>query len=734
MHCLVLKGTTTTHQCGVKTMKRRLAISTFVALLVWNQASLSLTKEIEMTSLSPTLAHKRATDLITHFISNYHYKKTPLDDQLSSRILDKYIESLDPNRSYFIEEDINSFQKYRTQLDDSLRGADLSPAFEIFKVFRIRVDQRVNFSLQQLKKEQDFAVDEEYFFDRKEAPWAKDLQALDELWRKRLKNDILSLKLSDKKTDKLSDVLKKRYNSLARRTHQLNSEDVFQFFMNAYTTSIEPHTSYFSPRTSENFDIQMRLSLEGIGAVLQSDDEHTLVKEIIVGGPADLNKELQAEDKIVGVGQGTGTKEPIVDVVGWRLDDVVDLIRGPKDSHVRLEVLPKAAGVGGARKVISLKRNKINLEEQAAKSYLIDLPVTNPTTQGKTTKKIGIIDLPTFYLDFAALSRGEKDYRSSTRDVKKLIEDLRKENIEGLIIDLRSNGGGSLLEATSLTGLFIETGPVVQVKDAIGRIEINDDSDPTITYTGPLAVLVNRYSASASEIFAGAIQDYRRGVLIGEPTFGKGTVQNLIDLNRFDDRSENTLGHLKTTIAQFFRVSGNSTQHRGVVPDIIFPTALDNADYGEKSYKNALPWASVTPATYRAALAPVEAFEAARYQHEQRIALDPAFKLLMEEMQTIKKLQDRESVSLSELIRKTERDDIELKNKQREVRHEDIAKTLPTLIKHENHRKPAETKKDDDHKPESKDILLIEAARILHDLINGKSDPAVKPQLVIHKD
>ena len=707
-------------------MKKIFVISTILTILVWSQAGSTLTKETELNALTPTLSHKRATDLITHFISNYHYKKTPLDDQLSEKIFDKYIESLDPNRSYFIEEDINNFNQYKTKLDDSLRDANLHPAFEIFRVFRKRVDQRVNFALQQLDKKQDFSVNEDYVFDRKESPWAKNLLDLDELWRKRLKNDILSLKLSEKKPDELKGLLKKRYENLARRTHQLNSEDVFQFFMNAYTTSIEPHTSYFSPRTSENFDIQMRLSLEGIGAVLQSEDEHTMVKEIIVGGPADLNKELQPEDKIIGVGQGK--TEPVVDVVGWRLDDVVDLIRGPKDSHVRLEIIPKSTGVGGARKLITLKRNKINLEEQAAKSYLIELPVTNT----KKTKKIGIIDLPTFYLDFAALSRGEKDYRSSTRDVKRLIDDLRKENIEGLIIDLRSNGGGSLLEATSLTGLFIETGPVVQVKDAIGRIEINDDPDPAISYTGPLAVLVDRYSASASEIFAGAIQDYRRGVIIGEPTFGKGTVQNLIDLNKYDDRSENTLGHLKTTIAQFFRVSGNSTQHRGVVPDIIYPTSQSTEDYGERAYKNALPWASVTPAAYQAALAPVEAFEIARGQHEQRIAIDPAFKLLMEDLETIKVLQEKNSVSLIEKKRQTERDDSELKSKQREARYKDIAKTLPVLVKREKPVRKIESKDDDADIAEKEDILLIEAARILNDLINENTRPIPKPQLVKH--
>ncbi len=707
--------------------KRRILLI-LLALLVYGQTAYSLTKEIELDDLAPSPAQKRATDLITHFISNYHYKRTPLNDQLSQKILDKYIESLDPNRSYFLAKDIQTFEKYRNNLDDALRKSDLRPAFEIFKLFRKRVDERVQFALQQLEKNQDFSIDEEYVFDRQDAPWAKDLAELNELWRKRIKNDILSLKLSDKKPDELKTVLKKRYESLARRTHQLNSEDVFQFFMNAYTTSIEPHTSYFSPRTSENFDIQMRLSLEGIGAVLQSENEYTMVKEIIVGGPADLNKQLQPEDKIVGVGQGKNG--PVVDVVGWRLDDVVDLIRGPKDSYVRLEVIPKSMGANGKRKLITLKRNKINLEEQAAKSYIIELPVPSGRHE-KTVKKIGVIDLPTFYLDFAALSRGEKDYRSSTRDVKRLIEDLKKKGIEGLIVDLRGNGGGSLLEATSLTGLFIETGPVVQVKDAIGRIEVNNDPDPSIAYTGPLAVLVDRYSASASEIFAGAIQDYRRGIIIGEPTFGKGTVQNLIDLNKYDDRSGHRLGHLKTTIAQFFRVSGNSTQHRGVVPDIIYPTAEDVTDYGERAYKNALPWAAVRPATFHPAMAPVDAFSSARVKHEKRVATDPALKLLQEEVRTIRQLQEKKSVTLNEKKRKAEFEEAEKRNREHEDQYKAIAKTLPVIKRDVPLPKKATTAPENE-KAGEEDILLIEAARILNDLVGEEDHATPKPQLVEH--
>lgn len=699
----------------------------FFALIASSLLSIfahALTKEVAIDTLAPSQAHARATDLITHFIGNYHYRKTALDNELSAKILERYLESLDPGRVYFNAADIKQFDQYKYTLDESLRNTDLTPAYEIFKVYRSRVDERVNFALAQLEKTPDFTLDESYPLEREEAPWAETEAQMNDLWRKRLKNDILSLRLSDKEPEEIKDLLKKRYDSLQRSTHQINSEDVFQFFMNAYTTSIEPHTSYFSPRTSENFDIQMKLSLEGIGAVLQSEDEYTMVKEIIAGGPASLDKTLQPEDKIVGVGQGD--QGEIVDVIGWRLDDVVDLIRGPKDSTVRLEVIPKKAGVSDARTTIALKRDKINLEEQAAKAYLLELPKEG--THG--SRKLGVIDLPTFYLDFAALARGDKDFRSSTRDVKKLIEQLQAENIDGLIIDLRSNGGGSLIEATSLTGLFIETGPVVQVKDALGRLEVNDDSDPAIAYTGPLAVMVDRYSASASEIFAGAIQDYRRGVILGEPTFGKGTVQNLIDLNQYDDRSDKELGHLKTTIAQFFRVNGKSTQHRGVVPDIIFPRNDTNDEYGERAYDNALPWASVAAAKFTPAMAPVQAFEKARWEHEARIAADPAFKLLMEEIEAVDALREREVISLNEAQRRKERDEFDAVNDARDEKYKSLAKGMPELVQLDEPKKVLKTEDEEDENVAREDIILIEGARILRDLIDAHRDAIEKPKIV----
>ena len=499
----------------------------------------AITPIVDESELHPNKDQERATEIILHIIENYHYRTRLLDDELSSEIFDSYLKSMDPNKSFFTHADIDEFENYRYSLDDALDDAQLDTAFIIFRRYRTRVQERVEFALEQLKGEFDFSVDEDYQFDRSELIWPTDLEQ-NEIWRKRVKNDFLNLKLADKTEDEIRETLSKRYQRLTTSTLQFNTSDIFQLFVNAYTSSIEPHTSYFSPRTSENFDISMSLSLEGIGAVLRGDTDYTEVQSVVPGGPADLSELLHDGDKIIGVGQEEDGE--IVDVIGWRLDDVVDLIRGPKGSIVRLEVLPKDAGLEGPSKTILITRDEIKLEEQAAKSEIIET---------ETGGHMGVITIQTFYSDFAAQARGEPDFKSTTRDVRKLLAEMEQENIDGLIIDLRDNGGGSLSEAIEFTGLFIESGPVVQTKDSTGNIDINRDRDPDIVYGGPLAVLVNRNSASASEIFAGAIQDYHRGIILGEPTFGKGTVQNIVDLNRFS-RSGNDYGRLKTTIAQFF--------------------------------------------------------------------------------------------------------------------------------------------------------------------------------------
>jgi carboxyl-terminal processing protease len=675
-------------------------------------AEISLVKDADLV---PAEKYARATELITHIIDKYHYKNKKLDDDLSAAVLDRYLESLDPTKSYFMAEDVKRFQIYRDKLDDALQNAELAPAYEIFKVYRKRVDERIAYAVKLLDQDFTFDKDEDFIFDRKMLPWPATTAEINDQWRQRVANDILNLRLSGKQSTEYKDTLRKRYERMRTSTYQLDDNDVFQIFINAYTTTIEPHTAYFSPRTSENFDISMRLSLEGIGAVLSSDNDYTVIQHIIPGGPADLSKQLHDEDKIIGVGQGD--KGEIIDVIGWRLDDVVDLIRGPKDTVLRMEILPKDSGIQGPGKTITLTRDKIKLEEQAARSSIIEIPDGN--------KRVGVITLPTFYIDFAAQARGDKDYTSTTRDVKKLIADLQKQNIEGLVIDLRGNGGGSLSEALELTGLFIKEGPVVQTRDASGKVEINNDPDPSISYTGPMAVLVDRNSASASEIFAGAIQDYQRAIIIGEPTFGKGTVQNVVDLNRFSRDSNADLGKLKTTIAQFFRITGSSNQFKGVIPDITFPTARDTAKYGERSLDNALPWSQVKPAKFIKVNQPLDNFyPLVRNKFEQRIKTEKAFNLLVQELELVGKATDRKSVSLLESRRKSEQD--QLTQARRALTNEiRLAQGLPPLAENAD---PGVEEKDSDKDNKATDILLRESALILNDLVmfSGKQPAGVR--------
>ena len=692
----------------------RQAATLFLSLLlssVFSATSWANAPVVSLEDLKPQPEHRRSTRLITHVISNYHYRNVPLDDALSKKILDRYIDALDPARSYFTQADIDEFMQHETRVDDYLRSSSLNPLFDMFVRFRQRLGERVDYAVHAVDDKFDFKVDESFEFDRKKAPWPNNTAELDELWRKRVKNDILSLKLAGKPLSEINTTLKKRYDALVRRTAQLNSEDVFQTLMNAYTTAIDPHTSYFSPRTSENFKIRMSLSLEGIGAVLQSDNELTVVREVVTGGPADLSGKLHADDRIVGIGQDD--KGAIVDVIGWRLDDVVDLIRGPKSSLVRLQVLPKGTALGGPTTTVAITRNTIQLDEQAAKGSVIDVK------RGTATAKIGVITLPTFYMDFEARSAGDDNYRSTTRDVRKIIDELMAKHIEGLVIDLRANGGGSLSEATELTGLFIGPGPVVQVRDSQGRVQIERSAEPQVDYKGPLAVLVDRNSASASEIFAGAIQDYHRGMIIGEPTFGKGTVQNLVDLNRFDQTMNGKLGQLKATIAQFFRVSGSSTQYQGVVPDVSFPTVMDDDDHGERSLDNALPWAAIDPARFTSVSYSEDRLGSVRKLHEKRIAGDSAFQALLATERAVSEAQKQKALSLREDKRRAEHD--KARNEQR-ARENQIriargleplpadAATTETDEEEDEFRKP-------DEKDKALDVILSEAGDVLTDWI-----------------
>lgn len=657
-------------------------------------------------SLAPAPKHIRATRLITHLMERYHYRKTQLDDELSRALLQQFLENLDSNRSYFLADDIRQFERSQNNFDDYLKSAELKPAYAIFAVFRKRVQERVEFAESLVQKPFDFAIDEQYRYDRRDVEWAQSREQLDDVWRKRVKNDVLNLRLTGKDDADIVDTLRKRYQRLKRRTTQLNADDVFQFFVNAYVSTVEPHTAYFSPRTSENFKIRMSLSLEGIGAVLQTENDYTEVRSVVPGGPADKSEQLKSGDRIVGVGQDVDGA--MVDVIGWRLDDVVDLIRGPKDTVLRLDILPKDAGPEGPIENITLTRNRIKLDEQAAQKSI------HRVQSGGRTQTVGVIDLPAFYVDFEAKGRGDEDFRSTTRDVGRLLVELQDAGVDGIVMDLRGNGGGSLSESTSLTGLFINSGPVVQVKDSSGRLQVNLDPDPAIVYEGPLAVLVDRQSASASEIFAGAIQDYGRGIIIGEPTFGKGTVQNLFSLDRFAGGDDTPLGQLKLTVAQFFRINGESTQHRGVVPDIVFPTVIDADDQGERALENALPWAAIQPAAFqqhRFHDGP-DTFVKTRNRHEIRIGNDPGFTYLIAEAKERAENAARKEVSLLEMQRQQQKERRESESLARENRLR-TARGLQTVGSEDTTNEDDDT--DDTEFPG--DVLLDEATRVLADYI-----------------
>jgi carboxyl-terminal processing protease len=601
-------------------------------------------RQVPMSELFPSPAQTKSAVVINKVLERYHYRKVNIDNAFAQGVLEGYLKALDPNRSFFLERDVERFKGGARRLEDGLRRGELDLAFDIFRVYRMRVDERVQHALRLLEHDFDFDRDESFQLESPDVAWAKDSADLDELWRKRVKNEFLSLRMTDKSDEDVRDRLRKRYEGLARRTHQFDGEDVFQTFINAYTQALEPHTSYMSPSTSENFDISMKLSLEGIGAVLRSDNEYTVIQSTVPGGPARDSGQVHPGDRIVGVGQGA--EGVVEDVVGWRLQDVVDKIRGPKGSVVRLQLLSTSASAAGRAREVSLVRNEIKLEDQAAKAFVVD---DLPNASGM---RIGVIEIPAFYRDFQAEGSGDREFRSTTRDVRRLIDDLTAKGVEGIVVDLRGNGGGSLAEATSLAGLFIDTGPVVQVKDAFGKVEVEKDPEPGVAYQGPLAVLVDRDSASASEIFAGAIQDYGRGLVIGEPTFGKGTVQTLIDLNRYVPGEQNNLGRLRLTMAEFFRISGGSTQLRGVEPDIRFPTADYIVDYGERALDNALPWTRIRPADYRKVGS--VSVELLSLKSADRVARDDGFKMLIERSKLMREMELETRVSLKEEARREE--------------------------------------------------------------------------------
>lgn len=648
------------------------------------------------TIIMPKEDHLKAQGVITGIITHHHYRKTPLNDSLSSVIFDNYFSSLDYSKLYFIESEAKTFEQYRYAMDDNLRSGNLVPAYHIFNAFKRNFSERYVYVKELLQTPFDFSVDEYYETDREKASWPKTKAEQNEEWRKMIKGQALNLKLSGKDWDGIAKVLNDRFDRLHKAIMQYNSEDVFSIYMNAFAESYDPHTSYFSPAASDNFKIDMSRSLEGIGATLRTDNDYTKVAEIVPGGPAFKSKLIHKDDRIIAVAQGENGE--FVDVIGWRLDEVVKLIRGPKDTMVRLQVLEAAEGANALPKEIRIIRDKVKLEEQSAKKELISI------NQNGKNYKLGVISVPAFYINFEEAQKGVKDYTSTTHDVEKLIKELKAEGIDGLVIDLRYNGGGSLLEAIDMTGLFIPKGPVVQVRNSDGSIEAGDDDDASMAYNGPLVVLTNRFSASASEIFAGAIQDYKRGVVIGEQTYGKGTVQNLIDLKRFIPDADGDLGQIKLTLAKYYRVSGKSTQHMGVNPDVAFPSPYSADEYGESSQPAALPYDEIKASNYK----PTNNFDNTdlaelKKKYGQRLQSDKDMQELIRNIEEAKKEEKNTLVSLQESKRKQEKEETER-------RRESISKLSGNI-----NTETGELEDDPNAKPS--DPYLKQGLSILADLI-----------------
>ncbi len=622
----------------------------FTALSIANGNTLRDTLELKSKPV-----YGKEAKVISYVLDNNHYRKLKLDDSLSSAILDRYIKELDNNKSYFISSDLKKFEKYRFTIDDLTRMENVEPAYEIYNVFRSRYKERMEFVMSNLiNQEFDYSIDEYYETDRDKEVWANSVAELNDIWRKVIKNQALSLKLTGKSQVEIKEVLKKRYERFIKSVSQFTGEDVFGVYMNSITEAYDPHTNYLSPKASALFKQSMSLSLEGIGAQLQTENDYTKIARIMPGGPAEKSDLIHNNDFIIGVAQGKDGE--MVDVIGWRIDEVVKLIKGPKGTTVRISILPSQTGVNGPSKEIILVRDKIKLEDQEAKRSTI-----NYQSDGRNLK-LGVINLPGFYMDFDEYQKGNPEYKSTTRDVKRLIGELKTEGVDGIVMDLRNNGGGSLAEAIDLTGLFIKEGPVVQVKNSLGKVEVGLDDDKQVVYSGPLIVLTNRFSASASEIFAGAIQDYHRGVIVGESTFGKGTVQTVLDLKRFiQDKDE--VGELKLTFQKFYRVTGSSTQNRGVYPDIKLPTALGESQYGESASPSALPWDVINPTPFQKVTDVNEkVLSSLSKSYLDRVKFDASLKKYVAETEELKKNLAQTRVSLKETVRKVEMEEAE-KNK-----------------------------------------------------------------------
>jgi carboxyl-terminal processing protease len=668
-------------------MIKSIRISVASALMVMSSGSIAIESSLsvkDLPKLTQESQHVASAKRVSSQFIRAHYKQIDLDDELSLKIFDRFIRSLDFNRNVFSAEDIQGFSAYKTKFDDAIERGNLSIAYEIYQLNMQRRTERYEYALSLLDKEFNFEqVNDKFTYDREEAAWAENGKELNELWRQRVKYDALNLKLAGKDWLKTQELLAKRYNRAIKRLTQTSSEDVFQTVMNSFARSVEAHTSYLSPRNAERFQMEMNLSFEGIGAVLLSEDDYTVIRSVVPGGPADLSNNIKPEDKIVGVAQD---KEEFVDVIGWRLDEVVELIKGPKGSVVKLQIV-KGSSESTVPVVVKLTRDKIKLEDRAAKSEVY-IPKDGPNKD----QKLGVISIPTFY-------------NNLHKDVKKEIESLNEQDVQGIIVDLRGNGGGSLTESTLLSGLFIDKGPVVQIRDGAGRIRLETDVDGKVFYDGPLTVLVDRYSASASEIFAAAMQDYNRALILGEQTFGKGTVQQHRPLGRIYDLYENPLGSVQFTIAKFYRINGGSTQHKGVVPDILFPSVIDHADWGESQEENALPWDSIARANYTTFSENKNTVKGLTNLHNQRVKKE--FNYINEDVERYKIKKEDKTISLVETERLKEKTEIEQRN---------LLRTNERLVRLGLEK--VENLDDLPEELESVDPFLEEAANITYDVLS----------------
>ncbi|WP_184546746.1 carboxy terminal-processing peptidase [Mucilaginibacter sp. FT3.2] len=656
---------------------------------------------------------------IAELIANYNYKKVELNDSVSTIIYNRYIKSLDENHSYFLASDVKEFEKYKTVLDDDIKEGNLNDAFYIFNVFQKRYIEHVTYQLAQLNKSFDFDSKETFIYDRDKLPWPASQKDMDAMWTQRVKYDLLNLKLASPDMVKNKATLKKRYESLLSQANKLSNQDVFQYFMDAFTEAIDPHTNYFNPSNAANFNIEMSRQVEGIGASLLSENEYVTIKTVVPGGPADKSKQISIDDRIVGVAQGKDGE--FQNIVGWRVENAIAIIRGTKGTTVRLEILPAGTSAGGKPKIVEMVREKIILKDQSAKKE-----IRTYNSNGKSVK-IGVISIPAFYIDYNDYKAGNPNYKSTTHDVKILLDSLKQENVDGVVIDLRENGGGSLMEAIELTGLFIKSGPVVQVRDTKDQVDVEKDEDTSITYSGPLGILVDRFSASASEIFSGAIQDYGRGLILGTQTYGKGSVQNAIDLDRVlgspirdkinqlagtkkagavSTGSQSTYGQLNLTIAKFYRVSGNSTQHKGVTPDIQFPSLIPLDKYGEDTEPSAMPFDVIEKSDFTKAGDFTSVLPQLKKMHDQRMTTSDSYKYMLEDIADFKKRDTENSVTLNEAELKKQRDTDEEKALVRNNLRR-VALGLPAL-------------KKGDKKPKDEDLDFVkrEVGQVMTDYIS----------------